>query len=715
MKSDFVSLIDYITDEQEKYERVGQVAVTNCQSDRLDAAVLEIVNTQSRNTRAESDKTFHLIVSFPAGEQPEDAVLKQIEAKISEGLGFNDHQRISVVHNDTDNLHIHIAINKIHPTRLTIHDPYYSHKVLGQLCGKLEQEYGLTQVNHTAKKVRSENRADDMEHHAGVESLLGWIKRECLDQLQGAASWMEMHQVMKDHGLELKERGNGLVIVNQDGLMVKASSISRDLSKGKLEDRLGVFASSTSSDRQASADSPQKKYEARPIRIRIDTTLLFAQYKNEQQGVSANRTTAWKVARDHKSKLIEDAKRSAKLKRAATQLLGQSRHEKKLLYSLASKGVKDEIARINEQYRRDRERIFIKYQPQQWADWLRRKASEGDKNALDALRAREVSQKLKGNTVAADDGHQRNRSRININRDSITKKGTIIYKVGGSAIRDDGNKLRVSRDATKDGLDTALRMAMERYGNRITVNGTTEFKAKIIHAAVAANLPITFADDTLERHRQALMAKRNQQLEKSNDRGRRAGGIVSDAGSDGAGRHNASSTNAGGHSGVNRYGKPNVGRPGSAPPPGLIDHLRNMSNVHVASNGIGSEVLLPGNVSVHMEQQGQAQSTDALRWNITGAGLEAANKYIKEIEKKRLSGFDILRNTLYNEDQAGEVSFSGIRKIDGQAMALLQRNNEIFVMPLDEAGERKLKRLAIGDQVTIAKNGVIKTSKGRSR
>ena len=63
----------------------------------------------------------------------------------------------------------------------------------------------------------------------------------------------------------------------------------------------------------------------------------------------------------------------------------------------------------------------------------------------------------------------------------------------------------------------------------------------------------------------------------------------------------------------------------------------------------------------------------------------------------------------------GLLGLPGIRKIDGQAMALLQQNNEIFVMPLDEAGERKLKRLAIGDQVTIAKNGAIKTAKGRSR
>ena len=125
-KSDFAELVKYMTDEQEKNERIGFVSVTNCQSDRPDAAVLEIINTQGKNTRAESDKTFHLVVSFRAGERPDDAVLKEIEAKLCDGLGYGEHQRVSVVHHDTDNLHIHLAINKIHPTRYTILDPYYS-------------------------------------------------------------------------------------------------------------------------------------------------------------------------------------------------------------------------------------------------------------------------------------------------------------------------------------------------------------------------------------------------------------------------------------------------------------------------------------------------------------------------------------------------------------------------------------------------------------
>jgi hypothetical protein len=74
-------------------------------------------------------------------------------------------------------------------------------------------------------------------------------------------------------------------------------------------------------------------------------------------------------------------------------------------------------------------------------------------------------------------------------------------------VRDDGDKLQVSREATAEGLQAALRLAMERYGERITVNGTLEFKAQIIRAAVDSQLPITFANPALERWRQELSTK----------------------------------------------------------------------------------------------------------------------------------------------------------------------------------------------------------------
>jgi len=173
IKSDFAGLVKYLTGRQDKQERVGQVNITNCQSDQAEIAMLEVLNTQALNTRATADRTYHLIVSFREGELPDAAVLRAVEERIAAVLGFGEHQRVSVVHHDTDNLHLHIAINKIHPTRFTIHDPFNAYHVLAQMCDKLETEYGLQKDNHQASKGGSENRAADMELHAGVESLLG--------------------------------------------------------------------------------------------------------------------------------------------------------------------------------------------------------------------------------------------------------------------------------------------------------------------------------------------------------------------------------------------------------------------------------------------------------------------------------------------------------------------------------------------------------------
>ena len=87
-KSDFAGLANYITDAQSKDHRLGQVLPTNCAAATLPAAIDEVLATQHINTRAKSDKTYHLIVSFRAGEQPSADTLRQIEARICAGLGF---------------------------------------------------------------------------------------------------------------------------------------------------------------------------------------------------------------------------------------------------------------------------------------------------------------------------------------------------------------------------------------------------------------------------------------------------------------------------------------------------------------------------------------------------------------------------------------------------------------------------------------------------
>lgn len=613
-KSDFAKLARYITGPQGKDERVGMVRVSNCHTEQAEIALIEMLNTQAQNTRSIGDKTYHLIVSFRAGEMPDEATLKAIEERLCAGLGFSDHQRISVVHHDTDNLHMHIAVNKIHPTRYTIHDPFNAYHTLGQLCDKLESDYGLEKDNHTASKVGSENRASDMERHAAVESLLGWIKRECKDQIQSAQSWAALHQVMREHGLQIHARANGLVITSESGVSVKASSVGRDLSKAKLEERLGTFAPSAEPVQSMKAS---KRYDKQPMRSRVNTVELHARYKAAQQLATTTRATEWGRAIARKHRLIEDAKRNGRLKRAAIKLVGASAIAKKLMYAATSKTLRDDIAAINRQYLKERHESYEKHQRRAWADWLRSEAAAGDQEALAALRAREAATGLYGNTVGGQAGAKE--KSIGAKHDSVTKKGTIIYRVGASAVRDDGDKFQVSRGADEAGLEAALRMAIDRYGSCITVNGSAAFKEKIAQVAAAADLFVRFDDDALERRRQqlaqAVKPKGNKHGNDSND-----GGAVRrrpDRSRDGGGRQAAASRAAAvttqasvsapatlhGQRGV--YGnKPDARSARETAPPEARHGLRGLSELGVVYVTHRGEVLLPGHVPGHVEHQG---------------------------------------------------------------------------------------------------------------
>jgi hypothetical protein len=339
-----------------------------------------------------------------------------------------------------------------------------------------------------------------MERHSGIESLIGWIKRECLGQIQRAQSWAELHQVLGDNGLEIRERANGLIITDGQ-ITVKASSVSRDLSKAKLEARLGAFEPAL----EIGPIKPSRRYQRSPVRTGVDTSELYAKYREEQERSGRERLAQSSAARSRKSHAIDAAKRAGRLKRTAVKLMVGGGIGKKALYALAGKGLKDEIHKIVKQYNAERELIQKQYRREAWADWLRRRATERDGAALAALRAREAAQGLKGNTMTG----QRRRFNgpdypANARVDGITKKGTIIYRIGASAIRDDGAKLAVSRGATEAGLDAALRMAIERYGSRLTVNGSDDFKAQIANVAAKTRLPVTFADVALEHRRRAL-------------------------------------------------------------------------------------------------------------------------------------------------------------------------------------------------------------------
>jgi hypothetical protein len=237
-----VHLVRYITSTQGKNHRVGEVFITNCISDTPMMAVREMIAKQLLNTRSADGKTYHLLVSFQQGEQPTAVQLRKIESELCAKLGFAQHQRVAAVHYDTGHVHMHVAINKIHPKKYTIHSPYYDFSVLGKACAELEQKLGLTKDNHEPTgKTKGERQAKDLEALTGSESLHTWIHREVFGKLKETESWDALHSELARAGLTLSLRGAGVVLTSTSGHRITGSALHRSFSKLHLEKRLGPF------------------------------------------------------------------------------------------------------------------------------------------------------------------------------------------------------------------------------------------------------------------------------------------------------------------------------------------------------------------------------------------------------------------------------------------------------------------------------------------
>ena len=697
-RGNYRRLVSYLLNPQDKHERVGKVAVAHCQSEDPDMAVLEVLNTQAQNVRTGDSKTYHLLISFRAGEHPDDGVLRAIEERLCAGLGYDGHQRVSVVHHDTDNLHIHVAINKIHPTRRTIHTPFRDYRTLGRLCAQLEREFGLARDNHRAKKHGGEDAAADMERHAGVESLLGWIRRTCREELCAARSWDELRRVLAANGLALRERGNGFILVDAQGIALKASTVDRQLSKAALEARLGPLAGPP---RTEEGGTPVRSYGRVPVNVGVDTGALYAAYQAEQAQAAALRGSERERLQEQRRRQIEGAKRQAALKRTAIRALHCDRLTKRILYACVSRSLLSEIKNIGAHNANERRAAANRCRRRTWVDWLRARAELGDAAAVTVLRGRRGNSPVAGNALYGQGGAT---TAPLADFDGVTRKGTVIYRHGATVLRDGGDRLEVSESFDAEGLRKALELAVARYGACIRVQGSAAFQRQIARAA--ADMPLRFDDAALERRRRQYSntgAKGGSHEEHRQRTGPiTSGGIPADGTGIAAGRRRGTG----------------LGGVGAEPPPAARNHLRTMSELGLVRLTGGGEVLLPGDVRGDLEQQGAA-ATDGLRRGAAAltaadqAASAAAAKYVFDREQTRRGISGISKHRTYDGFE-GAASYAGTRKVDGIVLSLLKVGQEVLVKPVDPATANRLKRLAVGAPLTVAAGGVIRT-KGRSR
>lgn len=208
------------------------------------------------------DTINHYVISWREGEQPTP---KQVEGAIDiflHELGLKDHQAIYGLHADTDNLHLHLAVNRVHPETLKVIKPNKgfdieaAHRAIARIehaQGWQREQHGRYQVTEKGRELeldrvpRDPDRLRqpaspkrDMEQRTGEKSAERIAIEEGAPVIRRATSWQQMHRELAERGMRYEKTGSG-AILRVGEIRIKASSADREASLARLQRRLGPY------------------------------------------------------------------------------------------------------------------------------------------------------------------------------------------------------------------------------------------------------------------------------------------------------------------------------------------------------------------------------------------------------------------------------------------------------------------------------------------
>jgi hypothetical protein len=252
-------LVDYIRhphnrNPQEKIEYAGG---RNFISATHTGQKIEMIALARESAHSKMPVT-HWIFSWREGEQPTRGQVEELVDVFLERMELVGHQAVYGLHHDTDNYHLHIAVNRLNPETGKVVQPHKGfdkregHKIVALIehkQGWSSEKNGLYAVLENGELARRRKEREAVKPKPAAlnfECARGEKSAQRIAQERGhgiigsAESWTELHQKLAAVGLRFEKKGSGAIIFVGD-VAVKASSIDRTFSMGKLCKKLGEF------------------------------------------------------------------------------------------------------------------------------------------------------------------------------------------------------------------------------------------------------------------------------------------------------------------------------------------------------------------------------------------------------------------------------------------------------------------------------------------
>lgn len=228
VQSSFSKLSGYLGGGE---ERVGWVETRNVFAEDVPGAVAEM--SEQAGLSAQTQKpVYHLTISFDPSDNPTEAEVRGAVDRTLRDVGLEHHQALVVRHVDREHTHVHVMVNRVGPDGRawsTSHD-------LRRLRASVERQERELGVRWTGRNARAAGVARETDRGFARE-----VRDRALGDLKSASTWAELDARFQAKGLRIERRGRGAVVT--DGKReAKLSSVSRTVSRPRLEARLGSLA-----------------------------------------------------------------------------------------------------------------------------------------------------------------------------------------------------------------------------------------------------------------------------------------------------------------------------------------------------------------------------------------------------------------------------------------------------------------------------------------
>ncbi|SIO61565.1 Relaxase/Mobilisation nuclease domain-containing protein [Paraburkholderia phenazinium] len=255
------------------------------------------------------DTVSHFVMSWPESETPSKKQIDEAMAIFLRAMGFAGHQAIYAAHTDTDNFHVHVVVNRVHPEthKMVAVNKGFDLEAIHMAIARIDSVQGwkrspnaryyvddsgtVERVGGRRSAIRREPgyKKQDQENRTGEKSVERMAIERAAPIILAAKSWQELHERLAAEGFRYERKGSGAVVFLGD-IPVKASNVHRSATLSKMEKRLGAF------------ESAGERIEVRP---RVAEPLMpgfemWAEYNtSRKQQASARKSSLFELRRRH--------------------------------------------------------------------------------------------------------------------------------------------------------------------------------------------------------------------------------------------------------------------------------------------------------------------------------------------------------------------------------------------------------------------------------